>query len=69
MDVQKLLLLLDQMRLETLAKIINPAEGLKTEFGYGRISGILFAIEKLREMVNEDQEERARREEQFERES
>jgi len=54
------LLLLNELREETLDSVINPPVDQKTEFGFGRVNGMLFAIETIRQRVTEEMEAQAR---------
>ena len=64
-----LIVLLDEFRAEALEAVLNPPADQKTEFGFGRINGTLFAVETIRARVLAEMEAQAlaaeRREAEF----
>jgi hypothetical protein len=60
--------ILNDLREDALREVANPPEDRRTEFGYGRISGMLLMIETIRGQVANHQEAHAQRQERFERE-
>lgn len=60
--------LLEQLKEDTLREITSPAEDRRSEFHYGRVHGILFAVEYLSQELQGVLETRAREQERRERE-
>lgn len=62
------LALIDRLKHEmVIAKLLNPAEGETTEFHFGRLTGMLFMLEFLREQIDVEREAQASRRETAER--
>ncbi len=60
--------LISQLREQAINQVVNPADDKRSEFHYGRVHGILFACEFLREQIQTEMEAQAQRQQQFERE-
>ena len=55
--LELVLALLDGVRAEAIEAAEYPQQEYQTEFGFGRVSGILQAVAQLRERLNERVEE------------
>lgn len=61
--------LLDALRKEfVFDQLINPPDELRSEFGMGKLHGMLFMLETVREQLQIQMEANAQRETKFERE-
>jgi hypothetical protein len=60
--------ILEIMQGEVMQLVGAPPESLRSEFGFGRATGHLMAMERFRVLLNEDLEAQARKEEEFEKE-
>lgn len=61
--------LLDRLREEmVIQQLLNPPTELQSEFGLGKLHGMIFMIEFIREQLQVEMEAQAQRQETFERE-
>ncbi len=67
MEPATLLEILNRLREETLEEMLSPSEDNKSAYGYGHVSGRLYAVEWFRREVLATMEQIATRQEQFER--
>lgn len=66
--MELVLALIDRIREEmVIKKLLNPGEGETTEFHYGRLVGMLFMLEFLKEQLDVAREAEATRREIAER--
>lgn len=62
------LALIDRLREEmVIKKLLHPGEGETTEFHFGRLVGMLFMLEFLKEQLDVEREAQAARREEAER--
>lgn len=60
--------LLGQLHEQILEEVVSPAEDKRSEFHYGRVHGILFAVKWIEQQLRDQMETQARLQDQRERE-